>query len=314
MKRHKARLFFAGLVLLLVPTILSVALALDVPPLSGRINDLAGLWSRDEAQQFEERLRQFEKETGHRIAVLTIPSLEGDSLEDFSIRVAKVWKIGQEGPDNGAILLFVQKERKIRIEVGYGLEGILPDAVASRIIREEIAPRFRTGDYVGALDAGTEAIIKVTRGEAMPRATAIPPRKGIRGSIMAAGLFIVAVLFALIVGITRRTPVGGAVGGAISGGAVGVGGTLASSSGLWMFYLLVGAITGFLANVYAERAWGKPWSVRRSRRERWPRDTIAYGDGGGGDFGGGGFGGDFGSGGFSGGGGDFGGGGASGDG
>ncbi len=311
MKRHKARLFFAGLALLLVPTILSLALALDVPPLPGRVNDLAGILSRDQAQQLEERLRQFEQETGHQIAVLTIPSLEGDSLEDFSIRVAQNWKIGQKGFDNGVILLFVQKERKIRIEVGYGLEGILPDAVASRIIREEIAPRFRTGDYVGALDAGTEAIIKVARGEAMTHSAAAAPRKGARGPIMDPSLFIFAAFIAVIVGITRRTPVGGAVGGAISGGAVG---TLASSSGLWIFYLLIGAITGFLANFYVERAWGKPWSARSSRRDRWPRDNISYGDGGGGDFGGGGFGGDFGSGGFSGGGGDFGGGGASGDG
>jgi uncharacterized protein len=290
---------------------INISIALEVPPLRGRVNDLARMLPADRAQQLEERLAAFEQETGHQIAVLTIPSLEGDSLEDFSIRVAEAWKVGQRRFDNGAILLVAQKERKIRIEVGYGLEGILPDAVASRIIREEIAPRFRTGDYVGALDAGTEAIIKVARGEAMAHSAAAAPRKGARGPIMDPSLFIFAAFIAVIVGITRRTPVGGAVGGAISGGAVG---TLASSSGLWIFYLLVGAVTGFLANFYAERAWGKPWSVGSSRRARWPRDTISYSDGGGGDFGGGGFGGDFGSGGFSGGGGDFGGGGASGDG
>jgi len=311
--RRKIFFLLVSLILFVAGQI-NISIALEVPPLRGRVNDLASMLPADRAQQLEERLAAFERETGHQIAVLTIPSLEGDSLEDFSIRVAEAWKVGQRRFDNGAILLVAQKERKIRIEVGYGLEGILPDAVASRIIREEIAPRFRTGDYVGALDAGTEAIIKVARGEAMPRGTATAPHKGIRGNIMAAGLFILAVLVALIVGITRRTPVSGAVGGAISGGAVGVGGTLASSSSLWIFYLLVGAITGFLANFYAERAWGKPWSARTSRRDRWPRDTISYGDGGGGDFGGGGFGGDFGSGGFSGGGGDFGGGGASGDG
>jgi uncharacterized protein len=314
MKLPKARLFFAGLAFLLAPTIFTLALALDVPPLRGRINDYAGLIPTDRARALEERLTRFEQETGHQIAVLTVPSLEGDSLEDFSIRVAENWKIGQKEFDNGAILLVSQKERKIRIEVGYGFEGILPDAVASRIIREAIAPRLREGDYAAGIDAGTEAIIQVTRGEAMPRGTATAPDKGIREDIMAAGLFIVAVLLALIVGMTRRTPVSGAVGGAISGGAVGVGGSLASSSSLWIFYLLVGAITGFLANFYAERAWGKPWSVRSSRRDRWPRETMSYGDGGGGDFGGGGFGGEFGSGGFSGGGGDFGGGGASGDG
>jgi uncharacterized protein len=314
MKLRKARVFFAGLSLLFSPTTLSLALALDVPPLRGRINDYAGLIPADRARALEARLARFEEETGHQIAVLTVPSLEGDSLEKFSIRVAESWKIGKKGFDNGAILLVVQKERKIRIEVGYGFEGILPDAVASRIIREAIAPRLREGDYAAGIDAGTEAIIQVTRGEALPRGTATAPHKGIHGTIIAVGLLIVAVLFAMIVGITRRTPVTGAVGGAIGGGAVGVAGTLASSSSLWIFYLLVGAIAGFLANFYAERAWGKPWSVRGSRRDRWARDTISYGDGGGGDFGGGGFGGDFGSGGFSGGGGDFGGGGASGDG
>jgi uncharacterized protein len=314
MKLRKARMFFAGLALLLAPTIISFALALDVPPLRGRVNDYAGLIPADRAQALEDRLAAFEQETGHQIAVLTIPSLKGDILEDFSIRLAETWKIGQKGFDNGAILLVAQQERKIRIEVGYGFEGILPDAVASRIIREAIAPRLREGDYATGIDAGTEAIIQVTRGEGLPRGTGTAPDKGIRGNIMAAGLFIVAVLFAVIVGVTRRTPVSGSVGGAISGGAVGVGGTLASSSSLWILYLLVGAITGFLANLYAGRAWGKPWTAKSSRRDPWPRDTISYGDGGGGDFGGGGFGGDFGSGGFSGGGGDFGGGGASGDG
>ena len=105
MKLRKARMLFAGLALLLAPTIFSLALALDVPPLRGRINDYAGLIPADRAQALEERLARFEAETGHQIAVLTIPSLKDDSLEDFSIRVAEAWKIGKKGFDNGAILL-----------------------------------------------------------------------------------------------------------------------------------------------------------------------------------------------------------------
>ena len=176
MKLRKARLFLAGLVFLLAPTILfSLALALDVPPLRGRINDYAGLIPADRARALEERLARFEAETGHQIAVLTIPSLKGDSLEDFSIRVAEAWKIGKKGFDNGAILLIARDDRKLRIEVGYGLEGVMPDAIASRIIREVITPRFRSGDYAGGIEAGVDAILKITKGEALPERTRPAP-------------------------------------------------------------------------------------------------------------------------------------------
>src|SRR5438093_4843770 len=118
MKLHKARSFFAGLVALLVPAIFSFALALEDPSLRGRINDYAGMIQPDKARELEGRLSDFERDTGHQIALLTIPILEGDSLEDFSIRVAENWKIGQKGVDNGAILLIVRDDDKLRIEVG----------------------------------------------------------------------------------------------------------------------------------------------------------------------------------------------------
>src|ERR687892_733576 len=168
MKLHQARLFVAGLTLLLVLTILRNGLALEIPALRGRVNDYAGMVPPDKTQQLEERLARFEKESGHQIAVLTIPSLEGEPIEDFSIRVAESWKIGQKGFDNGAILLIAQKDRKLRIEVGYGLEGILPDAIANRIIQETIVPRFRDNDYSGGIEAGINAILNVTKGESLP--------------------------------------------------------------------------------------------------------------------------------------------------
>ena len=155
-----------ALVLFLLAPALSNAL--DVPPLRGRVNDYAKLLSQERALALEAQLEKFEQETGHQIAVLTIPSLEGDSLEDFSIRVAETWKIGKKGFDNGAILLVARDDRKLRIEVGYGLEGVLPDAIASRIIREVITPRFRSGDYAGGIDGGVNAILKVARGETLP--------------------------------------------------------------------------------------------------------------------------------------------------
>src|SRR5919109_2417826 len=112
MKLLTAQLF-AGLALLFVPTIFPMALALDIPALRGRVNDYAGLISSNKAQELEARLAQFEKETGHQIAVLTIPTLDREDLEGFSIKVAEAWKIGQKGFDNGAILLIVRDERKI---------------------------------------------------------------------------------------------------------------------------------------------------------------------------------------------------------
>ena len=316
MKLHKARSFFAGLVGLLVPTIFSFGLALEVPPLRGRINDYASMIEPDKARELESRLSDFERDTGHQVAVITIPSLKGDALEDFSIRVAENWKIGQKGFDNGAILLVAQKEHKLRIEVGYGLEGVLPDAIANRIINEIIVPRFRENDYSGGIEAGIESIFKITRGEALPNSSQDKTR--IKGNRPAAGLFIFAALIALIVGISRRTPLGGAFGGAISAGAIGIGGALTSGPGLWIAVSLAGAIVGALANFSAAAVWGNPRSVKGSRRERWPRDVLTGGAFIDGSGSGGSYGGDFGSGGFSdgggfsGGGGDFGGGGASG--
>src|SRR5262245_571903 len=299
---------------LLVLSINSFVSALDVPPLRAGVNDLAKILTAEKTQQLEERLRQFERETSHQIAVLTIPSLEGDPIEDFGIRVAEAWQIGQKGTANGVILIVAQKERKIRIEVGRGFEGILPDIIASRIIREVIAPYVREGDYAGAIEAGIDSISKVTRGEVMLK----PPQTKARRNPPVAGILIIAALAAGLVGISQRTILRGGFGGAISAGVIGFPAAWWLGSGLWIALTLMGAIVGALANSYITKAWGRPWTPKRSRRERFPRDTIYYGgsgDGGSwGDFGGGGFGGDFGDGGFSGGGGDFGGGGASGDG
>jgi len=169
---------------------------------------------RQRSQDLAARLAAFEKETSHQIVVLTVPSLEGDPLEDFSIRVAEAWKIGQKGFANGAILIIAQKERKIRIEVGRGFEGILPDAIASRIIREVIAPRFRTGDFAGGIEAAVDQMIKVTRGEQLPAPPARQQRaKSYDFKSIVATIFMVG-LFALIVGISQRNAPRGGFGGA----------------------------------------------------------------------------------------------------
>ena len=154
-----------ALLLLLVS---SLASALDVPPLRGRVNDYAGVMSQDQARSLETRLAQFEQETGHQVAVLTIPTLDGEDIEGFSIRVAENWKIGKKGFDNGVILVVAVKDRRLRLEVGYGLEGVLPDAIAKRITGEYVVPRFRAQDYAGGIIAGTDAVLKVIRKEPLP--------------------------------------------------------------------------------------------------------------------------------------------------
>ena len=130
------------MVLLLLPL---TAVALDVPHATGYVNDRAGLLSPSTRLKLEHFLEKFEKSDSTQIAVLTIPSLEGESLEEYSLKVAEQWGIGQKGKDNGALLLIAKAERKVRIEVGYGLEGRLTDLLAGRIIDYEITPRFKQG-------------------------------------------------------------------------------------------------------------------------------------------------------------------------
>ena len=132
--------------------------ALEVPPLSGRINDNAGILSPSKENELERYLAGVENATGVQIGLLTIPSLEGDSLESYSLRVAERWGLGRSGNDDGAILLVAMEERKIRIEVGYGLEAVLTDATSGYIIREAIVPNFKSGDFEAGVAGGLQAM------------------------------------------------------------------------------------------------------------------------------------------------------------
>jgi uncharacterized protein len=309
MDLYRSRFAYLSLALISILAPLSLASALQVPPLRGRVNDLAGLLPAERARALEERLARFEKETGHQIAMLTIASLEGEDLEGFSIRVAEKWKIGKKGFDNGAILLIAKNDRKLRIEVGYGLEGVLPDAIASRIVREVIVPRFRANDFPGGIEAGLEAIMKVTHGEALalPSSQEIArPRNGVLSgflSVFVWGLAGLLFLSAVTSGIrrevrpwARRTPAG-----ALAGGLLGVFFAIpvAIELGLFPFVLavLVSVLLGMILS-HINLVDATAWSGGHRSTHGW---------------GGGGFGGGFsGGGGFRGGGGGFGGGGASG--
>ena len=156
----------------------------EVPDLTGRVVDTADLLSPQTERVLTAKLRAHEDSTGNQVAVLTIPSLQGAVLEDYSLRVARTWALGQEEFDNGVLLLVARDDREMRIEVGYGLEGALPDVIASRIIRYEITPRFRDGDFDGGVRAGVDAILGAIDG------TYTPPDPDASSSRRPVGLFM----------------------------------------------------------------------------------------------------------------------------
>jgi uncharacterized protein len=135
-----------------------------IPPARGYVNDTAGILSPEAKSQIERFLADFQRSDSTQIAVLTIPSLQGEDLEGYSVRVAQSWGIGQKGKDNGALLLVAKAERAVRIEVGYGLEGQLTDLLAGRIVDQEIVPRFKSGDFDGGVKAGVQAMAGAVRG------------------------------------------------------------------------------------------------------------------------------------------------------
>jgi uncharacterized protein len=137
----------------------------DIPVVHQRINDETGTLSPEEVSVLESSLAQFEKETSNQIVVLIVPSTQGDSFEDYSLRVAEKNKLGKKGRDNGVLLFIAKEDHNLRIEVGYGLEGSLPDAISGQIIRRVIIPKFKQNDYFGGIQAGLGAIMQATKGE-----------------------------------------------------------------------------------------------------------------------------------------------------
>jgi uncharacterized protein len=147
----------------------SAALALvAVPPLSGRVVDQTGTLSAGDIDSLSQTLKDLETRKGSQIAVLIVPTTDGEAIEQFSLRVAEAWKIGRKKVDDGALLVIAKNDRRLRIEVGYGLEGALTDATTKRIIDEEITPKFKAGDFGGGVAAGVDKIVRVVDGEKLP--------------------------------------------------------------------------------------------------------------------------------------------------
>lgn len=267
------------------------ASALDTPSLTGRVVDLAHVLPNSTVESLTAQLAAHEAKSSNQVVVLTVPSLEGESLEEFSHRVATAWKLGQKGTDNGVLLLVAIHERKVRIEVGYGLEGVLTDIRSAHIIRNEIVPRFRADDMPGGITAGINAIVKTIEGTYQAPERVVPRQDG-----DLTGQVVVAIIVGLFVGLIFSNvhrfigPVAGA----------GISTLLAP----WVIPAIIASVIT-LVLLFAIGAAG---SRGRGNLHRGLEDWVWYSSRGGG-WGGGSFGG---GGGFSGGGGDFGGGGASG--
>lgn len=267
-----------------------------VPPLTARVTDLTGTLTDEQRTALEAKLAAFERGKGTQVAVLVVPTTRPEDIAQYSIRVVDAWKLGRARPDDGVLLLVAKDDRQLRIEVGYGLEGALPDAIASRIIRETITPRFRQGDFYGGIDAGVDRILGVIRGEPLPPPDARAQANGARDRganllpLLFFGVFVFSGLLRAIFGRGLGSLlVGGAVGGIIYLVLATLGMSIVAGIGAW------------LLSLFLSLAGGGRWSSG-------PRHGGWGGGWGGGGFGGGGLGG----GGFSGGGGGFGGGGASG--
>ncbi len=145
-----------------------VLLGADVPYLTGRVTDNAQILSSETQRLLTDTLKAHEKRTGNQIAILTLRTLDGESIEGYADRVFKEWKLGEKGKDNGILIIVVPNDRRMRIEVGYGLEGIMTDLMAGRIIRDVITPKFKNGDYNGGIINGAQAVIKVLEGGQQP--------------------------------------------------------------------------------------------------------------------------------------------------
>lgn len=260
-----------------------------VPPLTARVVDLTGILSGSAVNRIESELAALEARKGAQIVVLIVPTTHPEEIEQYGIRVMDQWKPGRKGVDDGAILLIAKDDRRVRIEVGYGLEGALPDAIANRIIDESIAPRFKLGDYDGGVEAGVEQMIAVVNGEPLPE----PDRRWERPpglhNVLPLGLIVVVVASGLLRALFGRL-----------GGSLATGGLAGGIAWLLTHVIALSAGAGAIAFLFA---------LLLGSNRGWSSGAGGFiGGGWGGGFGGGGFGG----GGFSGGGGRGGGGGASG--
>ena len=275
--------------LLLFATCTAHAALVAIPELKTRITDLTQTLSADQQAQLEQKLAAFEQKKGSQIAVLIVPTAEPEDIAQYAIRVAEQWKIGRKKIDEGLLLVVAKQDRKLRIEVGYGLEGAIPDLTAKRVISEIISPKFKQGDYFGGLDAGLDRLIGLADGEMLP-----PPTSA---NTSANGLFeLLPLIFigALVGGMLLRGMFGTFFGSLLNGGAIAA---LVWFFGAALFTALLVSVSGFIFTLamggrglsgyggMPTGGYGGGWSGGGN--------SNSWGGGAGGGFGGGGASGDW---------------------
>ena len=263
-----------------------------VPKLTARVTDLSATLSASQRDAIEAKLAEFETRKGSQVAVLLVPSIGNETIEEFAGRVADEWKLGRKGVDDGALLLVAKQERKIRIQTGRGTQGTLTDALSKRIVSDVIAPRFRDGDFAGGIEAGADAIMKAIEGEQLPLPA--PKTRAKVDTVSSYSNFLFLGFFLVpVVGMFLRGILGRFLGASATSGITGV------AAWLILGGLGVGLLAAVIAFVFTLLSGSG--IARGASRGGWGGGYVP-----GGGFGGGG------GGGFSGGGGGFDGGGASG--
>lgn len=267
-----------GLVCVLLLAISCVQAEIAIPPLKKQVTDLTATLSVQEIAQLEQKLTAFEKDKGSQIAVLIVPTTQPEAIEQYSMRVVEAWKLGRKGIDDGILLLIAKNDRTLRIEVGYGLEGAVPDAKVKRIIAEIITPQFKQGYFAAGIHAGVDAITGLIKGEPLP----LPSTQHSPGSQSDADSFISLLILSLVLGRILQVFLGRLIGSGVTGIGLGLAG--------WMFFssvamAIVIAMAAFILNLFLN---ANP-SIYRGGRQRWPDQGYRGGGfGGGGGFSGGG--------------------------
>lgn len=269
-----------------------------IPPVQAHVTDLSGTLSAGQQAQLEQQLAAFETARGSQIAILLVPTVQPEAIEQFSIRVAEAWKIGRRKHDDGVLITVAKNDRKMRIDVGYGLEGAIPDAIAKRIISETMAPKFRQGDFAGGLSGAVAQMERLIEGESLP-----PPAKADRGVTGSEGsyeqLFVIGLMLSVVAGGVLRAMFGRLAGSGLSSGLVGAAAWFITGS---LLVAGVGALIAFvfvlvLSSGAGRRAshgggWGGGGWTGGSGGS-WGGGSDSWGGGGGGSFGGGGASGDW---------------------
>ncbi len=266
-----------GIFLLLFFT--TVWAEIEIPALSHRVTDLTATLSDQQAMALESRLAAFEAKKGSQIAILIVPTTQPEDIAQFGIRVAEAWKIGRKNVDDGVILIVAKEDRKLRLEVGYGLEGVIPDAIAKRIIAETITPLFKTGDYAGGIDAGVTQLTQLIEGETLPT----PVER--QGTQLNENSFMFILFGGLIAGFVLSAMMGRVMGGMLAG--LGTGALAAVIFGLGFAAVLIGLMVFFIIGI--RHSGGGGWSSGGGGFGGGSGGSGgSWGGGGGGSFGGGG--------------------------